>query len=71
MPGGNYPIIASKLGKRKLEGKESNVYWKGALVPAAKIRKESSRHGYMTTLEKLHLAVKGKIPEGCAQCHSS
>ena len=62
MPGGNYPIIASKLGKRKLEGKESNVYWKGALVPAAKVRKESSRHGHMTTLEKVYLAVKGKDP---------
>jgi hypothetical protein len=53
MPGGNYPTIASKLGKRKAAGMESNVFWKGVLVPAAKLRKESSRHGYMTTLERL------------------
>jgi hypothetical protein len=56
MPGGNYPIIMSRLGKRKLEGKETNVFWRGELVPAAKVRKESSRHGYMTTLERLHMA---------------
>jgi hypothetical protein len=59
MPGGNYPIINAKLGKRKLEGKESNVFWKGLLVPAAKLRKDSSRHGYMTTLEKFCLAAQG------------
>jgi hypothetical protein len=53
MPSENYPIIASKLGKRKAAGMESNVFWKGVLVPAAKVRKESSRHGYMTTLERL------------------
>lgn len=57
MPGVNYPIITSKLGKRKLAKKESSVYWNGQLVPAAKIRKESSRHGYMTTLERLHMAA--------------
>lgn len=56
MPGGNYPIIASKLGKRKAAGTESNVFWKGELVPAAKIRKETTRHGYMTTLERLSRA---------------
>ncbi len=56
MPGDNYSILASKLGKRKREGIESNVFWRGKLVPAAKLRKESLRHGYMTTLEKLYRA---------------
>ena len=55
MPGANYPIITSKINKRKRAGKESGVYWRGELVPAAKIRKESSRHGYMTTLERLYM----------------
>ncbi len=57
MLGGNYPIIATKTGKRKLEEeKESNVYWKGVLVPAKKILKESYRHGYTTTLERVQMA---------------
>lgn len=56
MPGENYRTIASILGKRRRAGKESNVYWRGELVPEAKMRKESSRHGYMTTLERLNMA---------------
>ncbi|KAK4246409.1 ankyrin repeat-containing protein [Corynascus novoguineensis] len=68
--GENYPVIASKLGKRKAAGKESNVFWKGELVPPAKIRKESARHGYMTTLEKMYqaqasaVAISPKTPPG-------
>jgi len=56
MPGKNYPIITSILGKRKLEGKETNIFWRGELVPATKLRKESSRHGYTTTLESKYMA---------------
>jgi len=59
MPGENYPIITSKLGKRKLADKDSNVYWRGQLVPAAKLRKESSRHSYTTTLANMY-TVKGE-----------
>jgi len=56
MPGESYPIITSILGKRKLEGKGTNVFWKGELVPASKLRKESSRHSYTTTLERKYIA---------------
>lgn len=55
MPGSNYRIIARKIDKRKRVGRESSVYRKGKLVPAAKFRKESSRHGYMTTLERYYM----------------
>ncbi|KAK4234146.1 ankyrin repeat-containing protein [Achaetomium macrosporum] len=74
MPGSNYRIIAPKIGKRKRAGKESSVYWKGELVPAAKIRKESSRHGYMTTLERLYMtqapdaATSPETPPGIEIC---
>ncbi|OAQ66020.1 ankyrin repeat-containing protein [Pochonia chlamydosporia 170] len=75
MPGWYYPIVATKLGKRKLAGEESNVYWRDELVPAAKIRKESSRHGYMTTLERVYKAQENanagqspKTPPGVQIC---
>lgn len=64
MAGKNYPVIASKLGKRKAAGKESNVFWNGVLMPPAKIRKESGRHGYMTTLEKMSQAQGTLIETG-------
>ena len=57
MPGANYPIITSKIGKRrKREGKQSSVYRGGKQLSAAKIWKDSCRHGYMTTLERVQMA---------------
>ncbi|KAL2147808.1 hypothetical protein VTI28DRAFT_5580 [Corynascus sepedonium] len=64
MAGENYPVITSKTGKRKAAGKESNVFVNGVLVPPAKIRKESARHGYMTTLEKMSQAQGTLIETG-------
>ena len=60
MPGTNYAIIESKIGKRKRAGKESNVFWKRTRLLDSKLRKDSARHGYMTTLERLTLATRGK-----------
>lgn len=56
MPGVNYQIIESKLGKRKREGKESNLYFMGQLVPAAKLQKEFSRHVKLPTFQRPHTA---------------
>ena len=70
MPGGNYPIIASMLGKRKAAGKESIVFWKGVLVPASKVRKETARHGYMTTYERVSQA-RGNIAQQVVSIVSS
>ncbi len=60
MPGTNYAVIDSKVAKRKRAGKESNVFWKRQRLPDAKLCKESSRHGYMTTWDRLNLAARGK-----------
>ncbi len=60
MPGANYAVIDSKVGKRKRAGKESNVFWKRKRLTDAKLCKELSRHGYMTTWDRLNLAVRGK-----------
>ena len=60
MPGANYAVIKSKVAKRKLAGKESNVFWKRKRLLDAKLEKESSRHGYMTTWDRLNLAARGK-----------
>ncbi len=60
MPGANYGVIKSKVAKRKLAGKESNVFWKGKRLHDAKLEKDSTRHGYMTTLDRLTLAARGK-----------
>jgi hypothetical protein len=56
VPGVNYQIIESKLGKRKREGKESNVYLMGQLVPDEKLQKEFSRHVKLPTLKRSHTA---------------
>lgn len=40
----NWKYIAHKLQKRNLEGKESDTYVNGKLVPRKKVKKEVSRH---------------------------
>ena len=60
MPGTNYAVIDSKVAKRKLAGKESNVFWKRKRLLDAKLQKDSTRHGYMTTWDRLTLAARGK-----------
>ncbi|KAK4442457.1 ankyrin repeat-containing protein, partial [Podospora aff. communis PSN243] len=58
----SYPVIESKLGKRKRQGKESNVYWRGQLIPAAKLRKELSRHGTKPTLAASYRGIYSVSP---------
>lgn len=40
----DWKFIARKLQKRNLEGKESNTYINGKLVPRKKLKREVSRH---------------------------
>jgi hypothetical protein len=40
----NWKYIAQKLQKRNLEGKESDTYVNGKLVPRKRVKKEVSRH---------------------------
>jgi hypothetical protein len=51
----NWRIVDSKFRKRKADGKKSEMFYQGLLVPAAKVRREISRHGY-TTLERFQAA---------------
>ena len=46
-----------KIQLRKRTGKESDVYLNGQLMPAEKLRKETSRQGYMTSVEQARHAL--------------
>ena len=49
----HWKIVSYKLAKRKRDGKDSNVYYHNQLLPPKKVCNEVSRHGYMTTSERL------------------
>ncbi|KFZ10894.1 hypothetical protein V502_07857 [Pseudogymnoascus sp. VKM F-4520 (FW-2644)] len=49
---GDWKIIKQKIHLRKRTGKGSDVYLNGKLIPAEKLRKKTSRQGYMTSVEK-------------------
>src|SRR5436190_12120057 len=44
--------VQGRVEKRKRDGKESNVYNGGRLVPQKKVRKEISRHNFPTIQER-------------------
>jgi hypothetical protein len=49
------------LSKRKRDGKESDLYVDGILVPRKKVQKETSRNCFVS-LAKQH--VQGNLPQG-------
>ncbi|KAL5345388.1 hypothetical protein ACLOAV_009759 [Pseudogymnoascus australis] len=52
----DWEIMNRKIQLRKRTGKDSDVYRNGQLMPADKLQKETSRQGYMTTVEQARLA---------------
>lgn len=50
----DWKVIGQKVEQRRKRGKESLVYMDNRLVPTKRLKKEISRQGYMTTLEKFN-----------------
>jgi len=61
---GNWKYIAHKLQKRNLEGKESDTYVNGKLVPRKKVKKEVSRH---SLLSWQIMSIPGMLPANALQ----
>jgi len=47
-----WKAASHRVGKRKKEGKESEVYFEGDLIPLKKAKKGISRYSFPTLLEK-------------------
>ncbi|OBT43416.1 hypothetical protein VE00_05745 [Pseudogymnoascus sp. WSF 3629] len=54
----DWQIMNRKIQLRKRTGKDSDVYLDGQLMPVEKLRKETARQGYMTTVEQARLAFE-------------
>ncbi|KFY48610.1 hypothetical protein V495_01191 [Pseudogymnoascus sp. VKM F-4514 (FW-929)] len=54
----DWEIMNRKIQHRKRIGKESDVYQDGRLMPAEKLQKETSRQGYMTTVEQFRNSLE-------------
>ncbi|KAF2490660.1 hypothetical protein BU16DRAFT_543960 [Lophium mytilinum] len=64
-----WKAVTYKTEKRKREGKESDVYMEGELVPREKVRKATARpHSYMSTIERLQAAPSPRTPPGVTIC---
>ena len=61
---GNWKYIAHKLQKKDLEGKESDTYVNGKLVPRKKVKKEVSRH---SLLSWQIMSIPGMLPANALQ----
>lgn len=48
LKGAEWGVIRHHVSKRKREGKDSNLYVDGILVPAKKVRKETSRNTFVS-----------------------
>ncbi|KAK5996208.1 putative ankyrin repeat protein [Cladobotryum mycophilum] len=63
-----WTFLSQRIGKRKRDqGKDSEVYIDGDLYPPAKVRKETARQGFITTIEKYN-APSPKTPQGIVVC---
>lgn len=51
--------VGRKVKKRKLHGKESEVYVDGALIPKRKVRKETMRNSFVWTGDR---TAQGNLP---------
>jgi hypothetical protein len=59
----DWKYISNRIARRKREsGEDSEVYIDGVQCPPAKVRKETARHGFVTTIEKFRL---GNIQYQC------
>ena len=47
-----WKAVSHRVGKRKKEGKESELYYEGDLIPLKKAKKGISRYSFPTLLEK-------------------
>jgi hypothetical protein len=47
-----WKFVQARVQKRKRDGKESNVYVDGVLMPATKMRKEVARHDWRNVYER-------------------
>jgi hypothetical protein len=45
--------MGQEIESRKRQGKETDLYVDGKLIPKKRVQKEVFRQGYMTTAEKL------------------
>lgn len=48
MPSHIWKYAGRKIGKRKRDGKESDVFWNGIRLPPKKVKKETTRNFYST-----------------------
>ncbi|KAH6688243.1 hypothetical protein BKA61DRAFT_448990, partial [Leptodontidium sp. MPI-SDFR-AT-0119] len=65
----DWRCISTRIDKRKREsGKDSEVYIDGVQCPPTKVRRETARHGFVSTIEKFRPAPSPKIPEGIVVC---
>ncbi|KAK4085863.1 hypothetical protein Purlil1_9820 [Purpureocillium lilacinum] len=54
MKKGDWKVVSAKLAKRKREtGKDYEIYIDGVRCPSPKVRKETARHSYVSTIDKL------------------
>ncbi|KAH9211436.1 ankyrin repeat-containing domain protein [Leptodontidium sp. 2 PMI_412] len=65
----DWRCISNRIEKRKREsGKDSEVYIDGVQCPPIKVRRETARHGFVSTIEKFRPAPSPKTPEGIVVC---
>lgn len=69
----DWHFISRRIEKRKrITDKESEVYIDGCKVPPEKVRKETNRHGFLTTIERLEYereaATSPQTPAGVVVC---
>ncbi|KAH8651560.1 ankyrin repeat-containing domain protein [Tricladium varicosporioides] len=64
-----WKFIARKLQKRNLEGKESDTYIDGKLVPRKKVKKEVSRHP-LPSWQIISIAGRSPSPLGGIEIHT-
>jgi len=44
---GKWRFVAGQIQKRKFEGKDSEIFINGKMIPAKKIKKETARYGVL------------------------
>src|SRR4051812_35892968 len=50
-------IKGAKVGKREKQGKRTDVYVRGSLIPKSKLRKEIARYSYESVVDKYRTVI--------------